>query len=247
MRRSVSSLMRSLQQPFGRSKCRWASDFRSQMVQSRALTGWRDHELSRASASSSFPHATRALLISNSTLFGGSYFGHCGENIQKFLSEGGVREVLFVPYSLHDYDKYFGNAGAIKYDEAGQPVDHTGRPRARLQELGFSCTSIHNEADPDPEPKARMVELGFNVSMEENREQRIRQYTDEEEDAVAVVGLREGTLLEVNAAERYVRLHGRRSARVFWPRHSEAEEYQPGSRMDVLLKAMDASEMLVPM
>jgi hypothetical protein len=51
---------------------------------------------------------TRALLIANSTLYGGSYMGHCGETIQRFLKKGDAREVLFVPYALKDYEKYFG-------------------------------------------------------------------------------------------------------------------------------------------
>lgn len=51
---------------------------------------------------------TRALLIANSTLYGGSYMGHCGETIQSFLKKGDVSEVLFVPYALKDYEKYFG-------------------------------------------------------------------------------------------------------------------------------------------
>lgn len=231
--------------------------------------------------------------------------------------------MLFVPYALKDHEKYFGNPGVIEYDERGQPKDHTGRPKARLNELGFECDSIHHAPDPvaavaaaeaifigggnsfrlmralhsiplllqlirdrvrrgdllflssscgstcsgatlhasicmpicpvpsflglglvpfnisphfqDPEPKARLHELGFTVGMEENREQRIRQYTDEEDGALPVVGLREGTLLEVRAADGFIRLHGERSARVFWPR-SSPEEFQPGSRLDPLLK-----------
>lgn len=89
----------------------------------------------------------------------------------------------------------------------------------------------------DPESKSKLSELGFAVSMEENREQRIRQYTDEEPDALPVVGLREGTLLEVDGENNHIRLHGGRSARVFWP-HGDPEEYQPGARMDVLLKGV---------
>eukprot|EP00898_Chlorokybus_atmophyticus_P003303 jgi/Chlat1/3974/Chrsp26S08871 len=275
------------------------------------------HRLARsvctAAAASGSYGQTRALLIANSTLYGGTYFGHCGETIQNFLKGGGVESVLFVPYALHDYDKYFGNPGAIKYDALGQPIDHTGRPKARLQELGFDCTSIHHAKDPlkavqdataifigggnsfmllnklytlrlvtairdrvragellymgssagstcagqtinasicmpivypptfdalglvpfnisphyaDPEPKAKLAEAGFTVSMEENREQRIQQYTDEEPGAHVVVGLREGTLLEVNHGT--VTLHGKRNCRVFRPKQAP-EEVAPGS------------------
>lgn len=37
---------------------------------------------------------------------------------------------------------------SIEYDATGQPKDHTGRPKGRLRELGFECTSIHHAADP---------------------------------------------------------------------------------------------------
>ena len=110
------------------------------------MQGWRAHALSTASN----PPASRAkaLLIANSTLFGGTYFGHCGDVITAFLKRANVKSVLFVPWALADYDKYFGNPGGIKYDERGQPLDHTGRPKARLAELGFECTSIHHAQDP---------------------------------------------------------------------------------------------------
>lgn len=287
---------------------------------SAGLQTWRSHV-----RASNLPRGiqTRALLVANSTLYGGTYLGHCGEIIQRFLQSGDVSRVLFVPWALKDCEGYFGNQATLQYDSRGQPLDHTGRPRARLAELGFECTSIHHATDPvaavkeaqalfigggntfrllqilhsfpdlietiqrrvlsgellfmssscgstcagatvhtsicmpicpissfqglglvpfnisphyqDPEPKAKMQELGLTVSMEENREQRIRQYTDEEENALPTVGLREGTLLEVDAGNSTIRLRGKRSARVFWPK-GEPEEYQPGSRMDVLLK-----------
>ncbi|KAI6065030.1 Alpha-aspartyl dipeptidase-like protein [Aix galericulata] len=47
----------------------------------------------------------RLLLVSNSTLHGGGYLGHCQQHIQSFLG-GKVKRVLFVPYALHDRDAY---------------------------------------------------------------------------------------------------------------------------------------------
>lgn len=84
----------------------------------------------------------------------------------------------------------------------------------------------------DPEPKAKLHELGFTVSMEENREQRIRQYTDELDDALPTVGLREGTCLELD--QGHVTLHGERPCRVFVPKQ-EPKDHPPGSNLDFLL------------
>ena len=39
--------------------------------------------------------------------------------------------MLFVPWALKDWDKYFANPATIEYDATGQPKDHTGRPQAR--------------------------------------------------------------------------------------------------------------------
>ncbi|XP_068052165.1 alpha-aspartyl dipeptidase-like isoform X2 [Anomalospiza imberbis] len=47
----------------------------------------------------------RLLLISNSTLHGGGYLGHCQQHIQSFLGQK-VKRVLFIPYALHDRDAY---------------------------------------------------------------------------------------------------------------------------------------------
>ena len=126
------------------------------------MQGWRAHALSTASN----PPASKAkaLLIANSTLFGGTYFGHCGDVITAFLKRSNVKSVLFVPWALHDYDKYFGNPGGISYDERGQPLDHTGRPKARLAELGFECTSIHHAEDPVREiGRAKLSDSGIAV------------------------------------------------------------------------------------
>lgn len=70
-----------------------------------SLLGGQARQVSNVAPSSS---KTGALLIANSTLYGGSYMGHCGETIQRFLKKGDAGEVLFVPYALKDYEKYFG-------------------------------------------------------------------------------------------------------------------------------------------
>ena len=48
-----------------------------------------------------------------------------------FLREAGASKVLFVPWALKDWDKYFANPSTIEYDASGQPKDHTGRPQVR--------------------------------------------------------------------------------------------------------------------
>jgi hypothetical protein len=51
----------------------------------------------------------------------------------RFLRSAGAKQVLFVPWALKDWDKYFANPAAkLEYDAAGQPKDHTGRPQVRL-------------------------------------------------------------------------------------------------------------------
>jgi peptidase E len=71
------------------------------------------------------------LLCANSTVFGGSYLGHCGDVVASFLRDAGASRVLFVPWALKDWDKYFANTSkGIEYDATGQPKDHTGRPQA---------------------------------------------------------------------------------------------------------------------
>jgi hypothetical protein len=54
--------------------------------------------------------------------------------VTSFLNEAGAKKVLFVPWALKDWDKYFANPATIEYDATGQPKDHTGRPQAR-----YSC------------------------------------------------------------------------------------------------------------
>ena len=59
----------------------------------------------------------RLLLISNSTMHGQGYLDHAEANIREVL--GGARNVLFVPFALHDRAAY------------------TERARARLAQMGY--------------------------------------------------------------------------------------------------------------
>lgn len=101
----------------------------------------------------------RVLLCANSTVHGGTYLGHCGDTVAAFLREAGATRVLFVPWALKDWDKYFANPASIEYDAHGQPKDHTGRPQARAAatsarppsslcvfELNHTCLSHHRAA-----------------------------------------------------------------------------------------------------
>jgi dipeptidase E len=72
----------------------------------------------------------RLLLISNSALRGSGYLDYAEREICDFLA--GVRQVLFVPYALHDRDGYAAKAAE------------------RLGSMGFRVSSVHEA----PEPRA---------------------------------------------------------------------------------------------
>jgi dipeptidase E len=82
--------------------------------------------------------ATRLLLISNSTLHGSGYLDHAASEISDFL--GDVKRVLFVPFALHDVDKYAAQAGE------------------RFTKMGYQLDSIHTTPlltrGPRPSEKA---------------------------------------------------------------------------------------------
>ena len=69
----------------------------------------------------------RALLISNSTMHGGGYLEHCAPTIRDFL--GTKKNVLFVPYALHDHEGYAAKA------------------RTSFAALGHELTSVHTCKD----------------------------------------------------------------------------------------------------
>ncbi|XP_059822087.1 alpha-aspartyl dipeptidase-like [Hypanus sabinus] len=71
----------------------------------------------------------RALLVSNSTLYGSGYLEHCQEQITKFFGDK-VKRVLFVPYALHDRDAYAKTA------------------REKFESLGYGLDSIHEAPNP---------------------------------------------------------------------------------------------------
>ena len=70
----------------------------------------------------------RILLISNSTLYGGGYLDHAEAEIRSFL--GDLKRVLFVPFALHDKDKYAATA------------------KQRFAKMGYELSSIHTADDP---------------------------------------------------------------------------------------------------
>jgi dipeptidase E len=77
----------------------------------------------------------RLLLISNSTRFGERYLDHCAAAMTSFLTPT-ARQVLFVPYAVHDRDGY------------------AAKVRARFAEMGFGLVSVHHA----PEGPVRAVE-----------------------------------------------------------------------------------------
>jgi dipeptidase E len=66
----------------------------------------------------------KLLLISNSTVFGAGYLDHAETEIKDFLPK--VSRIVFVPFALHERGGYVAKA------------------QARLSEMGFSLTSIHD-------------------------------------------------------------------------------------------------------
>jgi dipeptidase E len=82
---------------------------------------------------------TRLLLISNSTLHGSGYLDHAESEIRDFL--GDAKRVLFVPYALHDMDKYAAQA------------------RKRFAKMGYELDSIH--ASNEPASAVRETEAVF--------------------------------------------------------------------------------------
>jgi dipeptidase E len=230
----------------------------------------------------------RLLLISNSTSHGGGYLDHCADELRDFL--GPLQCVLFVPYALHDHERYASLArerfarmgyGLDSVHAAADPAAAVGGAEAifvgggntfrllkRLQDLrligairervdrgipyagasagsNVACVTIKTTNDmPIVEPASldALALVPFNINphyldpepgsthMGETREQRIREF-HEENDPV-VVGLREGAMLRIEGRE--VMLKGRAGARVF-RRGEPPVEYAPGSRLNFLL------------
>jgi dipeptidase E len=71
----------------------------------------------------------RLLLISNSTQHGSGYLEHCSQQVIKFFT--GCKNIVFVPYALHDVDDYHNTA------------------RKAFENFGFpNLSSVHNVNDP---------------------------------------------------------------------------------------------------
>ena len=67
------------------------------------------------------------LLLSTSTTFGSGYLEYAEAEIRAFLAE--TNRVLFVPFALHDHDRY------------------AGRVSSRLGAMGYGVDSLHAAAD----------------------------------------------------------------------------------------------------
>src|SRR4030095_5880052 len=81
----------------------------------------------------------RVLLISNSTLYGSGYLDHAEAEIRSFLSDSS--RVLFVPFALHDRDRYASTA------------------RERFEKMGYNLSSIHTA--PDAHEAVRETDVVF--------------------------------------------------------------------------------------
>lgn len=82
------------------------------------------------------------LLISNSTRFGERYLDHCANAITSFLGSS-IHRVLFVPYAIHDYDRYAANV------------------RTRFGLMGYQIDSVHDADHPvDAVARAQAIFIG---------------------------------------------------------------------------------------
>lgn len=230
----------------------------------------------------------RLLLLSNSTSHGSGYLDHAMDAIRGFL--GPVRRLVFVPFALHDRERYtaktrerFAREGidvtGLSLDGAGAEAlrgseavfvggGNTFRLLDRLQRSALvdllraralegmpyiGASAGTNIAAPtikttndmpivepgsfqalglvpfqinphylDPDPASR--------HMGETREERIRQFLEEND--APVVALREGSWLRVEGDR--LRLEGSVGARIF-RRGREPVEVDPGTSLDELL------------
>ncbi len=231
----------------------------------------------------------KALLISNSTLYGSGYLDHAEASIREFL--GREARVLFVPYALYDRDGYTETARA-RFERMGYQLEsiHTASDPVRAVEnakcvfigggntfrllkalydhrilepirqralagmpyigssagTNMACPTIRTTNDmPIVEPPSlrALGLISFQINphyldpdpnsrhMGETREERLRQYLEENE--TPVVGLREGCMLW--AEDERITLRGITDARVF-KRGAEPSEIKPGARVDEALR-----------
>ncbi|MBL8752157.1 MAG: dipeptidase PepE [Planctomycetes bacterium] len=232
----------------------------------------------------------RLLLISNSTMHGGSYLGHCAGEIRDFL--GGKRHVMFVPYALHDHAGYAAKArtafAALGHDlvsahEVRDPraldacdavfvgggntfrllkaLYDRGWLRAIRQRVAAGMPYIGSSAGTNvatlsirttndmpivmPPSFAALDLVPFQINphyldpdpnsthMGETREERLRQFHEENE--TPVLGLREGCMLRVEG-ER-MELRGSTNARLF-RQGQPPQEFAPPCDLSFLLAAV---------
>jgi dipeptidase E len=83
----------------------------------------------------------KLLLISNSTQYGRGYLEHCEEQTRELLR--GCRQIVFVPFALHDWDNY------------------TEVVRKRFHEMGYQLSGIHENGNmPENLERADAVFIG---------------------------------------------------------------------------------------
>ncbi len=70
----------------------------------------------------------KILVVSSSTVHGSGYLDHCEHLVRRLFD--GLRPVLFVPYAVHDSDRYAATAAQ------------------RFAEMGLELKSIHRQTDP---------------------------------------------------------------------------------------------------
>lgn len=75
--------------------------------------------------------AKKILLVSNSTLHGGSYLQHCKKNIKTLLKD--CKKIAFIPYA---------RPGGITHDE------YTALARKTFNEMGFELRGVHEDNNP---------------------------------------------------------------------------------------------------
>ncbi|MFO7677373.1 MAG: dipeptidase PepE [Thermoplasmatota archaeon] len=73
----------------------------------------------------------KILLVSNSTLYGGSYLQHCKKNIQEILKD--CKTVAFIPYA---------RPGGITHDE------YTAFAKKTFNDIGFDLRGVHQNNNP---------------------------------------------------------------------------------------------------
>src|SRR3970040_772397 len=154
----------------------------------------------------------KLLLISNSILYGQGYLEHCKSDIRNFLK--GIKEILFIPYALKDYDAY-----AKTVNDYFSTIDisvkgiHTTDPKTSIVEASSLFIGGVNVAYPTIKTTNDMPIVyppsfnGLNLipfqinphyidadprstHQGETREQRLKEFC--EENNQSVIGLREG-------------------------------------------------------